>query len=135
MKKLFTAMFSLAMIISLSVLTSCGGAPSNSDVKKVIEKYDDKGELSEKDYAVLLDYIDAGMDEAVPVAKEIKKAYEDGDDDKMESLEKKANKIEEKYPHMKEALDIIERASDDELGDANYKKAEKILKKINSFYD
>lgn len=147
MKRIFNIFFTLSLFVAMTGFTSCkggdsdnsdgegGGKPSGAKIEKVIEKYDEKGELSENDYAILLDYIDAGMDEAVPLAKQIKKAYEDGDTDKMESLQKKAEEIEKKYPHMEKALNIIERTSDEELGDANYKKAKKVLNKINSFYD
>lgn len=129
MKKLFTAMFSLAMIISLSVLTSCGGAPSNSDVKKVIEKYDDKGEISEKDYSALLDYLDAAMDEALPLVKDMKKAQENDDDDEIEAIEKKAEKLESKYEYFEDVLKIISNASDEDLGKSNVKKAKDLLGK------
>lgn len=130
MKKLFTAMFTLAMIISLSVLTSCGGAPSNNDVKKIIEKYDDKGELSEKEYGVLIDYFDAAMDEALPIAKEMMKAQKNGDYDKAEELNKKGEKIGEKYKYSQEAFDIISSASEKELGKSNAQKAKKLASKF-----
>lgn len=134
MKKLFTTMFSLALIISLSVLASCGGAPSKASVDKVIEKYDASEELTESDYSVLIDYISAAMDDALPLAKEMKKAYENDDYDKIEKLQKKAEKIEEKYPDMEDALSIIQRADDDELGTKNVEKAKKLLRKMTDIY-
>ena len=127
-------MFSLALILSLSVLASCGGAPSKESVDKVIEKYDDSEDLTEADYSVLIDYISAAMDDALPIAKEMKKAYENDDYDKLEKLQEKAQKIEEKYPDMEEALRIIQRADDDELGTKNVEKAKKLLKKMADIY-
>lgn len=127
MKKLFTALFSMALIVSMTVLASCGGAPSGNDVKKVVEKYQNNDELTKADYEVLLDYVEAAMDEAIPLAKEITKAYEDGDDSKIEKLQAKSEKLESKYGYMEEAINIIENASDEDLGDKGVKLASKLI--------
>lgn len=131
MKKLFATLFSLALIVSLTTLTSCGG-PSNESVKKIIEKYDNDVDLTEADYSTLLDYVDAGMDDVIPVMKDAQDAAKDGDMKKLQKLQEKAEKLQEKYTYMDEVLEIIERADDDELGEANTKKAEKLLEKISS---
>ena len=129
MKKLISSMFALAVIVSMTVLTSCGGG-SKVDVSKVIENYNKGEQLTQADYSALLDYVDAAMDEALPIVKEIQEAAMNGDQSKIESLQKKAENLENKFPDMEKALDIIENASDADMGAANVEKGKKLIKKM-----
>lgn len=128
-------MFTMALVMSLTVLASCGGAPSNAEVGKIIDKYDETGELTEGEWGTLLDYIDAGLNDALPLAKEAQKAIADDDYDKLEKLEAKGEKLEEKYPHMDKVERIFNRVDEDEIGAANIKKAEKIKERMMELFD
>ena len=127
MKKLISSLFAFAVIFSMTVLASCGGAPN---VSKIIEKHDNGEQLTQADYSALLDYVDAAMDEALPIVKEIQEAAMNGDQSKIESLQKKAENLENKFPDMEKALDIIENASDADMGAANVEKGKKLIKKM-----
>lgn len=140
MKKLFTTMFSLALILSLTVLSSCSSGPSSESVKQIIDKYDNDDKLTEADYGVLIDYMSAGIDEAIPLAKDLNKAIEKGDYEKAEKIAEKAEEIEKKYPHMTKVADIFDSGvNEDDLGEANVKKIEKLADKLSeaglSIYD
>lgn len=130
MKKLFSTLFALAVIVSMTMLTSCSSGPSNESVGKIIEKYNNGDKLTEADYTTLIDYADAALDEALPVAKEAKEALNSGDMDKLEKIKEKSEKIESKYKYMEEAMNIVEKADADELGSANGEKLLKLAKKI-----
>lgn len=132
MKKLISSLFALAVIVSMTVLTSCGDKAASVDVSKIVENYDNGAKMTEADYSALLDYVDAAMDEALPLAKEIQEAALSGNLDKAEDLQKKAEKIEAKYPDMEKALNIIENAEDSDMGAANVEKGKKLIKKITS---
>lgn len=132
MKKLISSLFALAVIVSMTVLTSCGGGVDNAKVGKIVEKSNNNEQLTEADYGTLLDYIDAAMDDALPIYKDVQAAIADGDMEKVVSLKEKAEKLETKYPYMTEALSIIEYADDSELGAANQEKGKKILEKMTS---
>lgn len=97
MKKLVSTLFALAVIVSMTVLTSCSGGPSNESVGKIVEKYNNGDQLTEADYSTLLDYADAAFDEALPVAKEAQEAVNSGDMDKLKKIQEKSEKIESKY--------------------------------------
>lgn len=130
MKKLVSTLFALAVIVSMTVLTSCSGGPSNESVGKIVEKYNNGDQLTEADYSTLLDYADAAFDEALPVAKEAQEAVNSGDMDKLKKIQEKSEKIESKYKYMEEAMNIVEKADVDELGAANGEKLLKLAKKI-----
>lgn len=132
MKKLISSLFALAVIVSMTVLTSCGGGVDNAKVGKIVEKSNNNEQLTEADYGTLLDYVDAAMDDALPIFKDVQAAIADGDMEKVASLKEKAEKLETKYPYMNEALSIIEYADDSELGAANQEKGKKILEKMTS---
>ena len=100
MKKIFATLFAFAAIASMTMLTSCGGAPSNEEIKKIVDRYDEGGgsnELNDKDYDMLISYLEAAVNEALPLAKEMKKADENDDYDKVKELNKKNEQLEEKY--------------------------------------
>lgn len=130
MKKLFSTLFALAVIVSMTMLTSCSSAPSNESVGKIVEKYNNGDKLTEADYTTLLDYAEAALDEALPVAKEAQEIAKSGDMDKIKKFQEKSEKIESKYKYMEEAMDIVENADVEELGAANGEKVLKLVKKI-----
>lgn len=131
MKKLVSALFALAVIVSMTVLTSCSSGPSNESVGKIIEKYNSGEEMTEADYGTIIDYVDAAMDDVIPLYKEIQKAQESNDMDKLKSIREKAMKLQEKYSNMDGAIAIMDRADDAELGEANVKKATKLIEKMS----
>lgn len=130
MKKLFSTLFALAVIVSMTMLTSCSSGPSNESVGKIIEKYNNGDKLTEADYTTLLDYAEAAFDEALPVAKEAQEIAKSGDMDKIKKFQEKSEKIESKYKYMEAAMDIVENADVEELGAANGEKVLKLVKKI-----
>lgn len=130
MKKLFSTLFALAVIVSMTMLTSCSNGPSNESVGKIIEKYNNGDKLTEADYTTLLDYAEAALDEALPVAKEAQEIAKSGDMDKIKKFQEKSEKIESKYKYMEAAMDIVENADVEELGAANGEKVLKLVKKI-----
>lgn len=132
MKKLFSTLFALAVIVSMTVLTSCSGGPSNESVGKIIEKYNSGDQLTEADYGTIIDYVDAAMDDVLPIYQEVQKAYENQDMDKIKSLQEKSMKLQEKYSNMDGAIAIMDRADDAELGEANVEKAKKLVEKMKN---
>lgn len=130
MKKLFSTLFAFAVIVSMTMLTSCSSGPSNESVGKIVEKYQNGDQLTEADYTTLLDYAEAALDEALPVAKEAQEIAKSGDMDKIKKFQEKSEKIESKYKYMEEAMDIVENADVEELGAANGEKVLKLVKKI-----
>lgn len=130
MKKLFSTLFALAVIVSMTMLTSCSSGPSNESVGKIIEKYNNGDQLTEADYGTLLDYAEVAFDEVLPVAKEIQEAVKSDDRDKINKLQEKSEKIVSKYKYMEVAMDIVEKADVEELGAANGEKVLKLVKKI-----
>lgn len=134
MKKLFSTLFAFAVIVSMTVLTSCGGssAPSNEDVKTVIDKADKGTALTESDWTVIIDYVDAAMDDMIPMYKDINAAQESGDYSKIEKMQDKAQELTEKYKYLFEAIAVMENCDDDtEIGKSNEEKAEKLIKKMS----
>lgn len=133
MKKLLSTLFAFAVIASMTVIASCGGssAPSNENVKAAIGKYDKGDNLTESDWSAVIGYVDAAMDDMLPIYKEINEAQSSGDYSKLESIQGKAEKLNEKYKYLFEAIAIMENCDDNvEIGKANEEKAEKLLKKM-----
>ena len=114
----------------MTMLTSCSSGPSNESVGKIVEKYNNGDKLTEADYTTLLDYAEAALDEALPVAKEAQEIAKSGDMDKIKKFQEKSEKIESKYKYMEAAMDIVENADVEELGAANGEKVLKLVKKI-----
>ena len=131
MKKLISSLFAFAVIFSMTVLASCGGAPN---VSKIIEKHDNGEALTEADYSALIDYADAAMDDAISILKEMQEASEKGDFDALKDVEKKGKDFEAKYPDLNNVADIIENVSDEELRESNVAKAEKMLEKYEELF-
>lgn len=117
MKKLISSLF--AVVLSVVVLSSCGGAPS---VDGIIEKYDAGTELTEADYSALIDYAQAAFDETLPLIEKAKSAMEDGDFEAIASLEEDSKAIEEKFVHINKVGEILHNADEAQLGEANAKK-------------
>lgn len=131
MKKLITAMFALAMVVSMTVLSSCG-APSSAEIEKIIEKYDDDEELTPSDYNDLASYVEAAIDEVEPLFERMEKAKDNDDYDKAEEIRDQINDLNDKYEYYNKALRILRRADSDDLGSAkSYVK--KVLKKERRF--
>ena len=126
MKKLIKSLFALAVVFSVTVLSSCGGAPN---VSGIIDKHDAGETLTEADYSALIDYAAAAMDESIPVIKDMKEAMESGDVDKIAEVEASQKAIEEKYEHMDKIGEIIMGASEEEVGEDNIKKFEELFTK------
>lgn len=76
MKKFITAVFTFVAIASMTVLSSCGGAPSNEEVGEIINKFESGDKLSEGDYGTLIRYISAAVDDIASINKEIQEAAE-----------------------------------------------------------
>ena len=76
MKKLITAVFTFVAIASMTVLSSCGGAPSNEEVGEIINKFESGDKLSEGDYGTLISYISAAVDDIASINKEIQEVAE-----------------------------------------------------------
>lgn len=125
-------MLSLVLMASFSILSSCGGAPSNDEIEKILEKYDDDDELTESDYNSLIKYVDCAIDEVTPLFKERKKAEKDDDFDALDRLDEKIDELQDKYEYYGKALRVIRRASEDELGGA-YSNAKKLMRKERRF--
>lgn len=132
MKKLFSTLFALAVVVSMTMLTSCSSGPSNESVGKIIEKYQNGDKLTEADYGTVIDYVDAAMDDVIPLYKEVQEAQENSDMDKLKSLRDKAMKLQEKYSKMDGAIAIMDSADDAELGEANVEKAKKLIEKMQN---
>lgn len=132
MKKLVSTLFALAVIVSMTVLTSCSSAPSNESVGKIIEKYNSGEQMTEADYGTVIDYVDAAMDDVIPLYKEIQEAQESNDMDKIKSIQEKAMKLQDKYNKMEGAIEILDHADDAELGEANVDKATKLIEKMKN---
>ena len=126
MKKLITSLFALAVVFSVTVLSSSGGAPN---VSAIIDKHDAGETLTEADYSALIDYAAAAMDENIPVIKDKKEAIESGDADKIAEVEALEKAIEEKYEHMEKIGEIIMGASEEEIGEDNIKKFQELITK------
>lgn len=132
MKKIFATLFAFAAIASMTMLTSCGGAPSNEEIKKIVDRYDEGGgsnELNDKDYDMLISYLEAAVNEALPLAKEMKKADENDDYDKVKELNKKNEQLEEKYSELPGVIRIFNDVDEHEMGDTRYAKIEKLRDK------
>lgn len=71
MKKIFATIFAFIAIASMTMLSSCGGAPSNEEVGEIIYKYESHDKLSERDYGTLIRYISAAVDDIAPINKEM----------------------------------------------------------------
>lgn len=76
MKKLISTIFAFVAIALMTVLSSCGGAPSNEDAGKIINKFESGDKLSESDYGTLISYISAAVDDIAPINKEIEDVAE-----------------------------------------------------------
>lgn len=76
MKKLISTIFAFVAIALMTVLSSCGGAPSNEDAGKIINKFESGDKLSESDYGTLISYISAAVDDIAPINKEIQEVAE-----------------------------------------------------------
>lgn len=126
MKKLFSSLLTLAVVAVMAVLTSCGGGAP--DVTSIVDKYNNGEELTDADYSALLDYTNAALDEALPLAKEAMAAMEDGDMEKVASLEEESKAIEAKYEHMEIVGQIIAGAQSG-FSEENMEKAAEIAKK------
>lgn len=142
MKKIFSTIFAVAVIVSMAVLTSCGGAPGNADVAKIIDKYDDGEKLTEKDYSNLIDYYDAAMDEALPFAEDMQKYVEKGDMENAGKIMEKVEKIENKYEHAGRVAYILSGLNKEDLGESNALKMKELTEKaikvngaFDSYYD
>ena len=131
MKKLISSLFAFAVIFSMTVLASCGGAPN---VSKIIEKHDNGEALTEADYSALIDYANAAMDEVIPILKELTEATEKGDFDAVKDFDKKAEDLDAKYPDMSKVVTIIDSASSEDLGESNAAKAQKLMEKFGEVY-
>lgn len=131
MKKLISTLFALAVIVSMTVLTSCGSKVDNATVGKIVEKYDNGDDLTEAEYGTLLDYVDAAMDDALPIIKDMQDAVADGDMVKLQKLTKKGEELDGKYEYMDKAGRILDKVDESELGEANVKKIEALAKKIS----
>ncbi len=129
MKKIFSAMCAIALMVSMTVIASCSSKPDDAAAGKIIEKAQTE-DLTESDYGTLLDYIDGAMDDVLPLFEKIQKASEDGDFDKVMSFTEEAQKLEAKYSNLQDALDLIEDVSDEAIGSANVEKGKKILEKM-----
>lgn len=133
MKKIFTTMMSFALVMSMAVLASCGGVPTNEEVEKIIEKYDDGEDLTPSEYNDLTTYCNAGLDAMVPVVEEVMTAKEDGDRSRLKELKKETEEIADQYEYFMEALKIVCSADDDQLGTAksDAKKLERRYEKLD----
>lgn len=133
MKKLITMLFSFAIIASMTVLSSCGGAPSNEEVHKIIDKYEEnKKSLTEKDYDMLVDYTVAAVSESIPIQKEVAKAKKDCDDDQIEKKYKKIDELRhKKYKYIYQVQQVLFDSKDYEMGKANCKRIEDLKEKCD----
>lgn len=129
MKKFFTTLFSLALICSIAVLSSCSSAPSNEEVEKII--YKTAASMDQDDFSMLIDYVGAAIDESLPVIKKFSEARDAGDYDKLEDLMKERKQLQEKYPYLDEAMRKVNTAvRSDMVDESNMKKIEKISEKV-----
>lgn len=117
MKKLFSVFFAIVAIVALA---ACG----SGDAKAVADKIDNGEELTQADYTVMTDYCVSAINDLKPLIEKAVVAQKDGDNEKAEELQEDAKKIEEKYPYSQKFMQKIMTASQDELGESNYKKFE-----------
>lgn len=132
MKKLISYLFALAVIVSMTVLTSCGSKVDNESVGKVVEKYDNGDELTDADYGTLLDYLDVAMEDASSLTEEAMKLQQKPDIDALKKLEKKYQDLEKKYKYIDQVSAIIGSTDESQLNESNMKKAEKILGRMSN---
>lgn len=130
MKKIFATLFAFAAIASMTMLASCGGAPSNEEIGKIVDKYEDDAEsLTESDYNKVFDYFVAASNEQLDICKDIDKAREDGDKSKVEELENRLQETAQKYEYLYEVGCILLYAEGHGVSDFNLKKIEKLKEK------
>lgn len=122
MKKL---LFTLTVIITLA-MSACGGASGPEDVYNKIQ---DNKELSQADYAVMIDYLQAAMKESTALIKEALT------NPNTEELQQKAEKLAAKYPYMDtfaSTLYLNANSLDEENDKAFMKVAEDMQKEFQS---
>lgn len=124
MKKLITMLFSLAVIASMTVFTSCGGSskvPTSAEISSILQKsYSD---LTEKDGDMLVNYFVAYVDEATPLAKELNKAIESQDKDKIAELRQKIDELQDgKYKNVRTVINRLMHSIPEKVGKSNLSK-------------
>lgn len=131
MKKLITAIFSFAMMMTMTVLASCG-APSSADIEKIIDKYNENEELTPGDYDDLICYVNAALDEVEPLFEKMEKAKDNDDYDRAEEIRDQIDELNDKYEYYDKAMRIIRRADSDDLGAAKA-NAKKLIRRERRF--
>lgn len=135
MKKFFKLFLPLAICFAVIGVTACGSSEvTSAEVEKILEKYDDEGQLSAGEYNKLIDYLNSAIDEVTPVFEQMKKASAKDDYEKVERLNDKLSDLEDKYEYYSKALRIIRHADKEELGSA-YSNAKSFLNKERRFED
>lgn len=115
MKKIST--FFAILVAMILVLPSCGG----DKAAKVAEKINNKEEITQADYDVMIDYMTVATDELVKISDESK-----GD---IKKMMEESQKLDNKYPYTKEFGQALGE-SEGKLDEANRKKLEDLQKKI-----
>lgn len=121
MKKLISSLF--AVVLSVVVLSSCGGAP---DVSGILDKHDAGETLTEADYSTLLDYMEGAMSEMLPIAKEAQEAVANEDMEKAMEISQEVEAIAKKYEHADAVGNLLRSAN---LDEANAERLEKLMEK------
>lgn len=128
MKKLITSLFAFAAILSMTVLSSCGGGAP--DVKDIIKKYDAGEKLTEGDYSELIDYLEASFDELIPLAKEYEKINTLTEYEDRKALKEKIFLKQFEYANQDKVGLILDCALEEELGMENYDRFQKLLEEV-----
>lgn len=115
MKKIST--FFAILVAMILILPSCGG----DKAAKVAEKINNKEEITQADYGVMIDYMTVATDELVKISEESK-----GD---VKKMMEESQKLDKKYPYTKEFGQALGE-SEGKLDEANQKKLEDLQKKI-----
>lgn len=87
--------YTLLSLMTLLLMTACSNA---STPKEVIEKYDDGKELSQKEYAVMMDYTEKYLNDFLKLIKST---------DDADKLMSEAQNLDTKYPEVQDCFRIL----------------------------
>lgn len=120
----------LAAIVMLTV-TACSHKPSDAEVDAVVAKIHIGTELSQDDYAVMLDYMESALNEFFECTHKVAKAIENEDQEKAIKIANgEAYEYRRKYKYGEIFQNCIS-ANHEEFDSSNLKKYEKLENKVN----
>lgn len=138
MKKFFSVLVTLTMVVGMVSLTSCkgkgdNGAPSDNQVSSVLDKYDETGDLSDADFNVLLDYVEEAADEMAKPYRDYMKAQRTKDVALESRAKEMMNKISDKYSYFEEVGEILED-NEDYMSRSVKRRYDRMVKKFGKIF-